>query len=218
MFVTEIRRGFDWALGAWPNVGMEKSISYAGKSTGSINNPRGVEGSWIPSHFAFKDGPFGNGPLVDEPKCPQNAFYPKMDETLGKHSIFIKCYRLGFRPLYMLPIQITVPTVSEPKSHWRDFLRQLFPTVLETCWNVVGSSSPPAPSSALQDAFFAPASFLSKIGYGIPPRHPLDDVIEEVFHNVTDAQAVIIHDDDFEALKRWEMCIFRLLSPRLTSS
>ncbi|KAH8813690.1 hypothetical protein DL96DRAFT_1625146 [Flagelloscypha sp. PMI_526] len=168
MFVTEIRRGFDWALGAWPDLGVEKSISYAGKSTASINNPRGVKGSWIPSHFAFKDGPFGNGPLVDEPKCPHNAFYPNMDETLGKHCVFLKCYRLGFRPLYMLPIQITVPTVSEPKTSWRDYLRQLFPTVLETCRNVVGSSSPPAPSSALQDAFFAPASFLSKVGYGIP--------------------------------------------------
>ncbi|KAH8827464.1 hypothetical protein DL96DRAFT_1250774 [Flagelloscypha sp. PMI_526] len=171
IFVTEIRRGFDWALAAWPDVGVEKSISYVGESNTSTNNRKVVTGSWIPSHFAFKD-------LTDESDCLYNALYPQMDEQIGKHCIFIKGYRLGFRPLYTLPIQIAVPTVSEPpKLSWRRLLKQVIPSALEASRKYipgVGNLSPPPPNhsaSVQQDSNVVPAAFLTNIGRGTPVCH-----------------------------------------------
>ncbi|KAH8798069.1 kinase-like domain-containing protein [Flagelloscypha sp. PMI_526] len=212
MFVTEIQRGFDWALGAWPDMGAEKSISYSGESKTSTNHRQVVAGSWLPSHFAFKDCP-----AADEFDCLHDAIHPQMDERIGKHCLFIKGYRLGIRRLHRLAIQLKVPTISGPPKNiwkplvddWKHSLRQVLHAVSESYWNIVPNAAnffvPPPPfysASTLHDSSLTPATFLSKIGPRVHPRHPLDDVIQEIFDILTDAQAVVIHDDEFEALKQ----------------
>ncbi|KAH8796794.1 hypothetical protein DL96DRAFT_1721824 [Flagelloscypha sp. PMI_526] len=212
LLVTGMHRNSAWSLGAWKNTGSGHYLSHTARKYGQ-NHTTDICG-WQPADaHGVREGPLAQDQLVPE--------HGTLNQTL-----FIEGYRIRRRGHLesLLSQDGQVETISPPRGWWESAMDTLGYGGQgngEKLADPPGYPSSPPPSTTrptgggknnlLQEINLTP------IYNGHFPRHPLDDLADEIFEVGNDlacnvlslsqkkllpnAQTVIVHDQDLQKIK-----------------
>ncbi|KAH8823090.1 hypothetical protein DL96DRAFT_1683274 [Flagelloscypha sp. PMI_526] len=204
LLVTGIHRNHDWSLGAWTRTSCHHTLSFAAlKDVGSNIE---IADGWNPrSAPGVRNGPTSQAPSY-------TPIYDLSQHGVGSQALFIEGFRIRCHPgkLENLTSRNGQTETTSFQSSWSD----IFSNVLS--FGSTGGAGSPSDLPGYPSSPSSPSSgntggtnhanlwntSVKLAGNSQFPRHPLDDLADEVFEVFPNAQTFILHDEDWVQLKR----------------
>ncbi|KAH8823084.1 hypothetical protein DL96DRAFT_261888 [Flagelloscypha sp. PMI_526] len=196
LLVTGLHRNSAWAVGAWRHTGEKYILSH------TTHKPGQSDGAEICGWHPTGSDSVREGPSTQS-SVPENE---DVNQTL-----FIEGYRIRRRGrLETIPSQDGQVQIISPPTGWLEWLGEFFGFGGQEN----GDKSPdppgypPPPSMSTTRPLGSAENNLSQ-GISLTPihsehfpRHPLDDLTDDIFELLPEAQTVIVHDQDMRDLNR----------------